>query len=104
MTTAQRATSEDAAISAAVHALLADRGESVADIAYHTRISVASLYRKLGGQAGWKAADLGAVARHFGLLPGDLFQGSAVKGGANRQRAGGDTHRYSAPARELLVA
>lgn len=91
--------SEDAAISAAVHALLAESGESVADLAYHTRISVASLYRKLGGQASWKAADLGAVARHYGVMPGDLFRGPEVTGrppnrGVPGQNNPRDTRRY----------
>jgi hypothetical protein len=72
--------SEDAAISAAVYKLLSLRNESVADLAYHTRISTASLYRKLGGQASWKAADLGAVARHFSIQPGDLFAGTDITG------------------------
>lgn len=91
---------EDAAISAAVTALLADRGESVSDLAYHTRISVASLYRKIGGQAGWKAADVGTVARHFGLLPGDLFTGAQVSGRIPPQRERATTPRYS----RVLVA
>lgn len=81
MTTAQSprvVPEDDAAISSAVQALLAQRGEAVSDLAYHTRISVASLYRKLGGQAAWKAADIGAVARHYGLRPGDLFLGIGV--------------------------
>jgi hypothetical protein len=72
--------SEDTAISAAVYKLLQLRDESVADLAYHTRISTASLYRKLGGQASWKATDLGAVARHFSVQPGDLFAGTDITG------------------------
>lgn len=88
MTTAEASPplSADAAISAAVHALLADRSESVSDLAYHTRISVASLYRKLSGGAAWKAADVEAVARHYRLAPGDLFLGSGVTGGGPRGR------------------
>jgi hypothetical protein len=72
--------SEDAAISAAVYKLMTMRDESVADLAYHTRISTASLYRKLGGQASWKATDLGSVARHFSVQPGDLFAGTDITG------------------------
>lgn len=78
---------EDAAIAAAVAALLADRDESVSDLAYHTRISAASIYRKLNNQAAWKAADIGAVARHFRVQPGDLFLGSRVLGPARRDPA-----------------
>lgn len=70
--------SEDAAISTAVLALIERNQESVSDLAYHTRISTASLYRKLGGQASWKVADVGAVARHYRLQPGDLFLGAGV--------------------------
>lgn len=72
---------EDAKISAAVRALLAAHGESVADLAYHTRISAASLYRKLNGEASWKATDVGVVAGHYRLPPGDLFSGLPIAGG-----------------------
>jgi len=108
--TTPRQQSEDAAISAAVDALLFDRDESVSDLAFHTRISVASLYRKLGGQASWKAADLGAVARHFGVTPGDLFlgvdvtgrpTGSRSKAAVSAQGSAGNTHRYESPGRDF---
>lgn len=71
---------ENAAISQAVHTLLTMHGESVADLSFRTRISVASLYRKLSGRAAWKAADVGAVARHYKLRPGDLFSGLPLGG------------------------
>jgi hypothetical protein len=70
---------EGIAIFAAVRALLDERGKSVVDLSHHTRISVASIYRKLGGQAAWKAADIGVVARHLGVAPGDLFDGPAQR-------------------------
>lgn len=105
---------EDANISAAVQLLMDQRDETVTDLAYYTRISVASLYRKLGGQAAWKAADIGRVARHFGVSPGDLFAGvgageqpvrfprkrrtqarpAAVAAADKRQRTRPDTLRY----------
>lgn len=68
---------DDAAISAAVANLMAAHGESVVDLAHFTKISVASLYRKLGGDVSWKASDIGTVARHYDVLPGDLFAGAA---------------------------
>lgn len=102
--TTPRQQSEDAAISAAVDALLFDRDESVSDLAYHTRISVASLYRKLGGQASWKAADLGAVARHFGVRPGDLFLGVGVTGqpGGSRTKAAVSAHDSAPHTHEYM--
>ena len=81
-----RPASEDAAISAAVTRLLEEHGESVSDLAYHTRISTTSLYRKLGGQAAWKAADIGAVARHYFIRAGDLFAGDQVGAGRGERR------------------
>lgn len=69
---------DDAAISKAVEQLLENRRESVVDLAHFTRISVASLYRKLAGAQSWKAADVGRVARHYQVDPGALFSGAAA--------------------------
>lgn len=82
MRTASPSSPEDASIAAAVWHLMEAADETVSDLAYHTRISPASLYRKLGGQAAWKATDIGRVARHFQVSPGDLFAG-APAGAAN---------------------
>lgn len=97
MTTAAEASpplSADAAISAAVDVLRHQRGESVSDLAYHTRISIAALYRKLAGEAAWKAADVDAMAKHFGVQPGDLWRGpditSTPPSGRDPRRAGAD--------------
>ena len=67
-------TPDDVAIAAAVEQLLADRGETVVDLAHFTRISVSSLYRKLAGQQSWKASDVGAIARHWQVDPGLLYR------------------------------
>lgn len=101
MTTAAPRTA-DAAISAAVWALLSDHDEKVADLAHFTRISVAGLYRKLGGQAAWKAADIAAVAGHYRLDAGELFRGAQVTGGRRgrspiRQPVSGPTREYVEP-------
>lgn len=63
----------DAAIASRVDQLLADRGESVLDLAHFTGISLAALYRKLAGGARWSAADVGRIAEHYGVRPGELF-------------------------------
>ena len=74
----ERDLDDDATISAAVWALLHDGGESVADLAFHTRISTAALYRKLNGPSPWRASDIGAIARRYRIRPGDLFLGPDV--------------------------
>lgn len=69
---------DDEAVAAAVARLLEARRESVVDLAHYTRISVASLYRKLAGGQTWKAADVGRIARHFEVDPGRLFARNVV--------------------------
>lgn len=91
---ASHAASEDAAISTAVTTLLDRHGMSVADLAYHTRISTTSLYRKLNGEASWKAKDVGALARHFGVRVGDLYGGVHVQAGQGERR--GAARAYAA--------
>ncbi len=86
--------SDDAAISAAVDYLLIRNGETVPDLAYHTRIGTTSLYRKLNGENGWKAKDVGALARHFGVRVGDLYGGVHVQAGQGERR--GRSHAYAA--------
>lgn len=67
----------DQAIAQHVERLLEDRQETVYDLAHYSRISVAALYRKLGGGARWSAADVGRIAEHFGVRPGELFDDDA---------------------------
>ncbi len=69
---------DDATVSAAVYELLRDAGESVADLAFHTRISTAALYRKLSNESPWRVADVGVIARRYRIRPGDLFFGEDV--------------------------
>ncbi len=88
MPTSPHPASEDTAISAAVTTLLDRHGMSVADLAYHTRISTTSLYRKLHGEASWKAKDVGALARHFHVRVGDLYNGGRVTAGLGERRGG----------------
>lgn len=97
----------DALISMAVYKLLEARDETIPALAFHTGISIASLYRKLNHDVAWKAQDIMRVARHFGVEPNDLFSGNPIPrprrisprasvptGADPRQAASRDTHRY----------
>ena len=75
----------DVAVSAAVQALMHDRGESVADLAHYTKLSVAAIYRKLGGQSSWKVSDVGLMARHFGVPASDILSGRPIPLQRNRR-------------------
>lgn len=63
----------DQAIARHVEQLLAERSETVLDLAHFSRISLAALYRKLHGGARWSAADVGRIAAHYGVSPGELY-------------------------------
>jgi DNA-binding phage protein len=64
------------AIAAAVDLLAQEKGVNVEQLAVYAGLNRSSLYRKLKGEYGWKAADVAALAKYFGVQPGDLFTGA----------------------------
>lgn len=65
-------------IATAVDLLAQERGVNVEQLAVYAGLNRSSLYRKLKGEYGWKAADVAALAKYFGVRPGDLFMGADV--------------------------
>lgn len=61
------------AIAEAVTALRLREGVTVDQLAVYAGLNRASLYRKLKGEVGWKATDVAALSRYFGVEPNDLF-------------------------------
>lgn len=94
------------AISTAVNQLREERGVTVDQLAVYAGLSRASLYNKLRGEFGWKATDIAALARYFGVEPNDLFSGNPISRPRRNPRRKGEgatsnsqthtvsTHRY----------
>jgi transcriptional regulator with XRE-family HTH domain len=76
--------SPNLAIARAVTMLREDRGLTVDQLAVYAGLNRASMYRKLKGEAGWKATDVAALASYFGVQPNDLFSGRPIGGGTPR--------------------
>jgi transcriptional regulator with XRE-family HTH domain len=79
----------NAAISQSVTQLRESRGLTVDQLAVYSGLNRASLYRKLKGEAGWKATDVAALAKYFYVQPNDLFSGRPFPPGPRRE--GGST-------------
>lgn len=71
---------DDARISAAVRALAAGNGLKNAEIAPILGIHRSSVFAKIKGETSWKASEVAALARYFGVPVGDLFDGLGLFG------------------------
>lgn len=70
----------DERIAAAVRALAAGRGVRTVDLAPVIGVGKTRIFAKLKGEAVWKASEVDAVARYFGVSVGDLFDGLGLFG------------------------
>lgn len=69
-------TSGERAISASVEYLMAAHDENVRDLSYFTRLSPASIYRKINGERPWRVSDLELLCEHYGVTANDLLSGN----------------------------
>lgn len=75
------ATPTDGRIAATVRALASGRDESVEYVALRCGMTRSQLYDRLNGTSPWKAAEIEALASHFGVEITELYDGMGGKFG-----------------------
>lgn len=78
------ASDTDDRLAATVRALASGRGESVGRVAMHCGMTRSALYDRLNGTSPWKASEIEAVAHHFEVTVGDLYDGLGGRFGPPR--------------------